>query len=62
MSKIRAFLANFDETTEIEVIRNNGETLHYGPIKNVYDKIADDYTIVSESVKVEEGCIKIYVK
>lgn len=62
MSKVKAFLNNFDSMCVANIIGKDNNVLGTGTVEDVLDNLQADYVIIGESVKLEEGCMKIYVK
>lgn len=61
MSKLKSFLANFNDRELIEIYKDN-ELLHEGTIKEVMDCLEKDYTVVAETVTLNAEYIIIKVK
>lgn len=61
MSKLKSFLANFNDIELIEIYKDN-ELLHEGSIKEVIPRLEKDYMVVPESVSLNAEYIIIKVK
>lgn len=61
MSKIEAFLANFNERELVGIYKDN-ELLYEGVIEEVINCLAKDYTIVPGSVTLNDKHMIIRVK
>lgn len=61
MSKIKSFLANFNDRELIEIYKDN-DLLHEGTIKEVMERLEKDYIVVPESVTLNVEYIIIKVK
>lgn len=61
MSKVKSFLENFNERELVEIYKDN-ELLCKGEIKEVINHLDKDYTVVPESVILNEEYIYIKVK
>lgn len=61
LSKIKSFLANFNEIELVEIYKDN-ELVHEGTIKEVVNQLDKDYTVVPESVTLNAEYIIIKVK
>lgn len=61
MSKVKSFLGNFNKRELVEIYKDN-ELLCKREIKEVINHLDKDYTVVPESVILNEGYIYIKVK
>ena len=62
MSKVRSFLNNFDSECIVKIIGKDGNVICEGNVEIVLKELQADYTIIGESVILDNDCVKIYVK